>query len=43
VAGRPVSRRRRSGLQPVAVAAEMQRPQLLARLADQVALMGTSP
>src|SRR4051794_38440372 len=38
VAGRPVSGRPRSGLQPVAVATEVQRPQLLASLADQVAL-----
>ena len=37
VAGRPVSGRRPSGLKPVAVATEVQRAQLLAGLADQVA------
>jgi len=31
------------GLQPVAVSAEVQRSDLLPRLADQVALMGTFP
>jgi hypothetical protein len=37
VAGRPVSGRRRLGLMPVAVPAELQGPQLLARLAEQIA------
>ena len=31
------------GLLPVAIAADVQRPDLLAPLADQIALMGTFP
>jgi hypothetical protein len=44
VAGRPARRAAAVlGLQPVAIAAREQRAQLFARLADQVAFMGTSP
>jgi hypothetical protein len=38
-----LDRRVRSGLQPVTVAAMMQRADLLLRLADQIAFMGTFP